>query len=73
MLLYFCGLFGKIFEWVLFFFTISLIWFVNQFFDGLFVYTTVTTAENGPKALELLGLSSGGQNTLNGVSFFFLR
>ncbi|GAU24486.1 hypothetical protein TSUD_319630 [Trifolium subterraneum] len=28
----------------------------------------VTTAENGPKALELLGLSSGGQNTLNGRS-----
>ncbi|XP_027365947.1 two-component response regulator ARR17-like isoform X2 [Abrus precatorius] len=28
----------------------------------------VTTAENGPRALELLGLASGGQNNLNGVS-----
>ncbi|KAG5031658.1 hypothetical protein JHK85_015640 [Glycine max] len=28
----------------------------------------VTTAENGPRALELLGLTSGGQNTMNGRS-----
>ncbi|RDX67105.1 Two-component response regulator ARR17 [Mucuna pruriens] len=28
----------------------------------------VTTAENGPRALELLGLTSGGQNTTNGRS-----
>lgn len=36
-------------------------------------YITVTTAENGPMALELLGLTSGEQSTLNGVSFLFLR
>ncbi|KAH1255509.1 Two-component response regulator ARR17 [Glycine max] len=28
----------------------------------------VTTAENGPRALELLGLTSGGQNNMNGRS-----
>lgn len=44
----------------------------EEFWMGfLFEWTAVTTAENGLRALELLGLTNGEQNTLSGVSFFF--